>query len=69
MEKQILNTFFWHGDNLYEKFLSVIADIGKDYSGVNQALGWIKKYKGDIFTQSNEQKQLEWLRKILPGLD
>jgi predicted nucleotidyltransferase/uncharacterized protein (UPF0248 family) len=68
MEKQILNKIFWHGDNLYDKFISVVGDVGRDYAGVSQALSWIKKYKGDYFTAANEYKQLEWLQKLLPGL-
>lgn len=68
LEKQLINTIFWYGDNLYEKFISVIGDIGKDYSGVRQALEYISKYKGGIFTEANEEKQFQWLQKILPGL-
>lgn len=68
LEKQLVNTIFWHGDNLFEKFISVIGNVGGNFNGVNQALQWISKYKGDFFTPANEQKQFEWLQKILPGL-
>jgi predicted nucleotidyltransferase len=68
MEKQIVSSFFLHGDNLYDKFLSVLDGIAGNRAGVRQALDYIKQYKGDWFTQANEQKQLEWLQKLLPGL-
>jgi len=69
MEKNIVNTFFWAGDDLYTKFLSVLDSIAGQRPGVRQALDHIKKYKGDWFTQPDEQKQLQWLRKLLPGLN
>lgn len=68
MEKQIVNSFFWHGDSLYDKFLSVLDNTAGSRPGVRQALDYIKQYKGDWFTQPNEQKQFEWLQKLLPGL-
>ncbi len=68
MEKQIVNSFFWQGDNLYDKFLSVLNNIAGSRPGVRQALGYIQQYKGDWFNHPNEQKQLEWLQKLLPGL-
>ncbi len=68
MEKWILNRFFISGDTLYEKFLSVLNDMAGTESGVRQALDHIKKYKGDFFTEANEDKQFQWLKKLLPGL-
>lgn len=69
MEKQIVNSFFWHGDNLYEKFLSVLDNIAGSRPGVKQALEYIRQYKGGVLTTPNEQKQLEWLKRLLPGLN
>lgn len=68
MEKDIINTFFWHGDNLYDKFINVLENVADNRAGVRQALNYIKQYKGDYFTQPNEQKQFEWLQRLLPGL-
>jgi hypothetical protein len=70
MEKWIVNRTFFHGDNLYDKFLSVLNDLSYyKHSGVRQALDYIKQYKGDWFNQPNEQKQFEWLQRLLPGLN
>ncbi len=43
-------------------------DLAGTRAGVRQALDYIQKYKGDYFTLPNEQKQIEWLQKLLPGL-
>jgi hypothetical protein len=48
--------------------LKTINSIAGDRPGVRQALDYIKKYKGDFWNQPNEQKQFEWLQKLLPGL-
>ncbi len=68
MEKWIIQRHFYSGDNLYDKFLSVMNDLAGTRAGVRQALDYIQKYKGDYFNQPNEQKQLEWLQKLLPSL-
>lgn len=68
MEKWILNRFFYAGDNIYDKFCSVLSDMAGDRPGVRQALDYIKQYKGDYWNQPNEQKQFEWLQRLLPGL-
>lgn len=68
MEKWILERFFYSGDNLYDKFCSVLNDLAGNRSGVRQALDYIQQYKGDYWKQPEELKQLEWLQKLLPGL-
>lgn len=68
MEKRIVNTFFWAGDDLFAKYLSVMDTIAGQRAGVRQALDHIQKYKGDWFTQADEQKQWQWLKRLLPGL-
>ena len=68
MEKQMINSVFWHGDDLYNKFTSVLNNIAGTRPGVKQALDYIRQYKGDYWTPANEAKQLEWLQKLLPGL-
>jgi len=70
MEKWIVGRFFYSGDNLYEKFLSVLKDLAySKHSEVKQAIDWITEYKGTWSRQADEQKQLEWLIKLLPGLN
>ena len=69
MEKWILSRFWYAGDNLYDKFLSILNDLAYNVSGVSQALGWIKEYKGTWSRNADEQKQFEWLQKLLPGLN
>ena len=68
MEKWILNRIFFAGDNLYDKFLSVMKDMAGDRPGVKQALEYIDHYKGGWSRDANELKQIEWLQKLLPGL-
>ena len=68
MEKWILDRFFFVGDNLYDKFLSVLDDLAGDKPGVRLALEWINKYKGTWSRSADEQKQFEWLQRLLPGL-
>lgn len=68
MEKQILNITFWGGEDTYSGFLKVMDSIAGNRAGVSQALDNIEKYKGSWTTAANEQKQFEWLQKLLPGL-
>ena len=70
MEKWIVGRYFYSGDNLYDKFLSVMKDLAyREHSGVKQALDWIEEYQGSWSRLANEQKQLEWLNKLLPGFN
>lgn len=68
MEKEILSLGYWSVKNLYNQFLKTLDDIAGDIAGVDQALDYIEKYKGDMFNDENEEKQLQWLQKLLPGL-
>jgi predicted nucleotidyltransferase len=68
MEEEILGLGYWSNKDLYGRFLSTINDIAGDFSGVRQALDYIEKYKGGWLNESNEEKQLLWLQKLLPGL-
>ncbi len=68
MEKWIINRYFFSGDNLYEKFLSVMRDMAYDQAGVRHAIDWINEYKGSWSRNADERKQLFWLQKLLPGL-
>ncbi|MDR1614039.1 MAG: hypothetical protein LBS26_00510 [Campylobacteraceae bacterium] len=68
MEKQIIDLSFWSNCNTYERFLKTLEDIAGDRVSVRRALEYIQRYKGNIFTLPNEQKQFEWLQKLLPGL-
>jgi predicted nucleotidyltransferase len=68
MEKEIISILFLWGDNLYDKFISVLDRIAGNRPGVRQAIDYIKKYKGDMWNSPNEQKQFEWLQRLLPGL-
>lgn len=64
MEKDIINTFFWAGDNLYEKFKSVLDNIAGNRPGVRQALNYLKDYE----YRDDELRKFEWLQRLLPGL-
>lgn len=64
MEKDILNVGFWFWDDTYSGFIKSLKHIAGSRPGVKQALEYIEKYKGE----NNEEKQFEWLQKLLPGL-
>jgi predicted nucleotidyltransferase len=68
MEKEILNITFWGGDDTYSGFLKVMNSIAGNRAGVRQALDYIQQYKGTWSVNANEQKQFEWLQRLLPGL-
>jgi predicted nucleotidyltransferase len=68
MEKRIVNTIFWWGGDLCQKFLNTLENIASDRPGVRQTLDRIRKHTGDGWTAVNQEKQLEWLQKLLPGL-
>lgn len=70
MEKWIVERFFYSGDNLYAKFLSVMNDLAQhhQHEGTKQALNWIREYQGNWQRQADVNKQFEWLQKLLPGL-
>jgi len=69
MEKEILNLGYWSSKNLYDCFLKTVDDIAGDFAGVRQALDYIEKYQGDWFNEPNEEKERQWLQKLLPGLN
>ncbi|MES2382163.1 MAG: hypothetical protein V4538_14045 [Bacteroidota bacterium] len=68
MEKAILDIDFWGTEDTYSGFLKVMKKMAGNIAGVKQALDYIEQYKGNFITTANEQKQLEWLQKLLPGL-
>lgn len=70
MEKWIVERYFYSGDDLYTKFLSVMNDLTlyHQHAGTKQALSWIKEYQGNWQREADVNKQYEWLQKLLPGL-
>jgi len=68
MEKEIINLWFWGNEDTFSRFLKTMNSIAGDYSGVKQALDYINQYQGDYWNDPNPEKQLHWLRKLLPGL-
>ena len=68
MEKDILNLIFWGDEDTYERFLKTLNSIAGNRPGVRQALDYINQYKGNSWTAPNEQKQFEWLQRLLPEL-
>lgn len=69
-EKEIIIFCDWNywSDDTYSMFYKIMNTKASNISGVSQALQHIKKYQGDWFTQPDEQKQFQWLQKLLPGL-
>jgi hypothetical protein len=69
MEKRIVGMYFWWGDNLYDKFLSTLENLAGTKPGVRQALDNIKMYRGNGWALPDEEKQILWLKKLLPGFN
>lgn len=68
MEKSIVNIAYWGMNDTYKSFLQTINQIAWNNAGVRQALDYIKKYQGDYYIKPDEEKQFQWLQKLLPGL-
>lgn len=69
MEKQIVNGYYSTGSDTYSVFLTAMERCAGNRPGVRQALDSIRNYKGNFFTQSNPEKELQWVKKPLPGLN
>lgn len=69
MEKDIVNLVYWGNENTYERFLKTLNSVAGNHNGVRQAMNYIYQYQGSIFNPPNPQKQLQWLQKLLPGLN
>lgn len=65
MEQNILNLSFWDANDLYGRFINSLDEIAGNRPDVKQAINYIVDYcrRGD------EEKQLQWLKKLLPGLN
>jgi len=68
MEKQIIDSVYSWRSDLYEQFLAVLDTIAGQRAGVREALNWIKQYQGNFYRQPNEEKEFEWVQRLLPGL-
>lgn len=70
LEKQILSLSQWYiyTGNTYDFFLRTMESIAGHRPGVRQALDNIRSYQGNYWNAPNEEKQLLWLRKLLPSL-
>ncbi len=68
MEKQILGHTDWITGNTFEMFVKIMRKIAGHRAGVKQALDNIESYNGSWFQDANTEKQLQWLCKLLPGL-
>lgn len=64
MEKKILGLRYFNANDTYSRFVYSLNDIAGDIPSVRQAIDYIYKYNN----QGNEEKQLFWLKKLLPGL-
>jgi len=69
MEKEIVNLVYWGTEDTYERFLKTLNSIAGHQNGVRQALDYINQYQGGVFSSPDYQKQLQWLKKLLPGLN
>jgi len=68
MEKKIVEYFDWRTpSNTYEGFLSVLNHLAGNRPGVSQALEHIRKYEGGWSKLADEEKQIIWLRRLIPG--
>lgn len=68
MEKEIINLMFIWELDIFPRFLKTMNRIAGNRPGVRQALEHIEKYKGGWGEPANLEKQMQWLRKLLPKL-
>lgn len=64
MEKEILSLRYFNANDTYSRFMYSLNDVAGNIPSVCQAIDYIFRYNH----QSNEEKQLFWLKKLLPGL-
>ena len=64
MEKKILGLRYLNANDTYSRFVYTLNDVAGDRPSVRQAIDYICMYNN----QGNEEKQLFWLKKLLPGL-
>lgn len=64
MEKRILNLRYWNANDTYSRFVHSLSDIAGNIPSVHHAINYICTY----YNQGNEEKQLFWLKKLLPRL-
>jgi predicted nucleotidyltransferase len=69
MEKQIVNGYYSIGSDTYSVFLTALERCAGHRPGVLQALNSIRTYKGNWNTPANPEKELQWVKKLLPGLN
>jgi len=69
-EKEIIKYCNWNSykENTFQLFYKVMKNKATNLSGVTQALSYIKNYEGGWGRLPNEEKQLLWLDKLLPGI-
>ncbi len=69
MEKQIVAGMYSFGSDTYSVFLTAMERCAGHRPGVLQALNSIRTYKGNWNTPANPEKELQWVKKLLPGLN
>lgn len=74
MEKEIIRSQNYFsvlpfGETTYDLFLNVLENTAGNISGVKQAIKYIKHYQGNMWRVREEEKELQWLKKLLPGLN
>lgn len=68
MEKQIVEQGYWIKEDTYNRFLKTMGEFAGRIPKVKLALRAIERYRDDWFCEPNEQRQLNWLCRLLPGL-
>lgn len=69
MEKQIVNGYYSFGSDSYSVFLTAMERCAGHRPGVRQALDNIVTYKGNWLNPPNAERELQWVKKLLPGLN
>ena len=64
MEKEILSLRYFNVNDTYSRFVHSLNDVAGEMPNVRQAINYICMYN----KQWNEEKQIFWLKKLLPGL-
>lgn len=65
LEKQLISLGYY-GHDTYSGFITAMSSVSYYQSGVSQSLDYIRRYKNSY--PPDEEKQLEWLKRLLPEL-
>lgn len=68
MEKDAIHRYYGNTEDTYSIFKEMLDGVAGRIPGVKQALEHIRTYEGGFFSDPQPEKELQWVKKLLPGL-